>query len=465
MNVFVEITKSLQARPNPSALVNFRSRRTLTSHDLLDAVDTLAKRLSSHLPDEKSVVGICLPNGEDTIIAVLALWQLGHAAMPLPMTLPVTEIENIMARGPAAFLIYSPLKDLGPHVFLPPYALRRFREERPHSFPIDDLAFVRFTSGTTEQARAVLISHQAILARAESFSHALGLKPGMTVLWHLDMSYHFTTSIVSFLKHGCTIHLGSTLLPDTFARWMSDHRVDLFFSLPFFYEQLAQMKTGLSIEQTQLFVTGQSIDSDTALLFRQHHGRSIQRMYGVIEAGIPALLGKSDDPRVIGPIARPFEIRIGSPTADGKGQIEIKSPGSFSGYLTGDDYQYEKFDGGWFNTGDLGYLNEENELVLVGRTKELILLHGHKFFPSEIESAVNSMPGVTASAAFMAGDPPVLKVAYASEREIPSSEIKERLRQSLEHAKIPDEFIWVLKIPTTHSGKILRHPSAYPGWS
>jgi long-chain acyl-CoA synthetase len=461
MNVFVEVSKRLALHANQTALINFRSHQSMTAGELLNAAGELARSLSIHLPKKKAVVALSLTNGEDAVIAVLALWQLGHAVMPLPPSFPVKETESILMAGPATILIYSSLKDFGPSVRLGRFSLRHFRAESTCAFPMDELAFVRFTSGTTERARAVLISHKAILERVRSFSQVLGLRSGMSVLWPLDMSYHFTTSIVSFLLQGCTIHIGSTLLPAKFVDWVNRHRIDLFFSLPFFYDQLASIESKISIEETQLFVTGQSIDPRILHAFEERHGRPIRRMYGVIEAGIPALLSESDDPNVIGPVAKPYEIRIGAQGRGGRGRIEVKSPGFFSGYLTGAQFDYEAFDGDWFDTGDLGFMNSDGELVIEGRAKELIVLPGHKFFPSEIETAMNSLPGVLASAAFVAGDPQVLFIAYTSNMEIGMIEIENHLRRRLEHAKIPQKFLWVSELKKTSSGKILRDHTAY----
>jgi len=462
MNVFKEIEKSLEAYPNSLAIVNFRTEKSLSSSALLKMVADLAKIFSLHLPSEKSIIAISLVNSEEAVACVLAIWSLGHAVMPLPTRIPPAEIDVIMANGPAAILIFSSSKDEGSSIgLIHGLTLRRFRANRPPAFPTEELAFVRFTSGTTEQARGVLISHEAINERCKSFSQVLNLSHGRSTLWHLDMAFHFTTSIVSFLLHNCTIHLGQLLIPSRFASWLETHPIDYFFSMPFFYDQLASMETALKCQNTQFFVTGQALSEKAFLLFQKRHGQRLRRMYGVIEIGIPALLSDAEDPQIIGPEAPSYELKIVNPNSNGTGTIHVKSPGPFLGYLMGHKYKFEPFDGGWFNTGDLGRITDSGDLMIEGRAKEQIHLAGQKFFPSQVESVLNSMPGIYGSAAFTEGDPPILAIAFTSEKAFTSFELMAWMRLRLERGQVPEKYLRVNKLATTPSGKILRSAQAY----
>lgn len=454
MNVFPLIAEKLRSCPQATAIVNFRSLRRTTAEALLSATEDLAQRLRPLLPGEKSIVIICLPNGEDCIATVLALWKLGHAVMPLPTALTNAEIEHVLLNGPAATMIHSPLKeiqigettDLGHNVF------RRFKADPAPNFPTTELAFVRFTSGTTDQAKGVLISHEAVAQRARSFGAALGLKDGQSVLWHLDMSYHFTTSIVAFLLHSCAIHIGNILLPSRFADWLKENAVDYFFSLPFFYSELMQYN-GVLRGDAKLYVTGQSIDANTLLRFREKYRRAIRRMYGIIEVGIPVLDGEDDDPGHLGRLISPYQIQFRE-----DGGMLFKGPGSFYGYLMGPHFDYVPFTDEWFDTGDLGRRDANGEIHLVGRAKEIISLPGIKFFPSEVEGVLNSLTGVRASAVFQSGN--TLTAVFESDREISENEFLSHLRRFLEMGKIPTEFRRVEKVPRTTSGKISRKGSA-----
>lgn len=446
MNIYNQIAQVLGAHPGATALVDFRSGREISARDLLARVEELAHALRPKLPPDKTVVAVCLPNGLDVIATVLALWKLDHAVMPLPHTFTDLERQNILQNGPAAALIQALNKSPDDAEWVAGLGFKRYRAERAPRFSIEKLAFVRFTSGTTAEARGVLISHEAISARAASFGCALGLKPGRSVLWHLDMSYHFTTSITAFLLNRCEIHLGQILLPGRFAEWLRHRQVDLFFSLPFFYDQWADSTADFPRGETRFYVTGQTLSEKTMRRFRDHLGVLIHRMYGVIEAGIPALHAADEDPRTVGKVAPAFEISLR------EGVIFVRGPGPFSGYLMGEGFEFVPNTEDWFDTGDLGEWNSLGELVITGRKKEMIIAPGLKFFPSEVERVVDGAPGVRASAVFLQGD----ELTAAYEGETAPEVVAAHVRQALENAKVPLRFVRVDQLPRTASGKILR---------
>lgn len=442
MNIFAGISAALDKNSGRVAVHNFRSGKRLTGGELLASCDALAARLKPLLPAKKSVIAVCLPNGEEYLTTVLALWKLGHVIMPLPVSVAPADLERSVKDGPAAALVQQMSADI---------AVTLKKAAADPSFPLDDLAFVRFTSGTTDQAKGVLISHTAIAARAKSFGEALGLVPGANVFWHLDMAYHFTTSITAFLLNSCTIQLGNVLLPARFADWISEERVDYFFSLPYFFEQLAGRNEPLKpLAKARFFATGQPLAAAAAARFRQKHGFSIARMYGVIEAGIPALGGEGDDPNVIGPVVPPYQIRISS-----GGEISVNGPGLYSGYLMGPDYSYVPREEDWFPTGDLGQVTAAGELVINGRSKEVIHLPGQKFFPAKVEEALNLLPGVRGSAVMLAGSGQ-LTAQYESDADIPAEILAGHLLRHLEHAQVPEIFVRVDKLARTASGKLTR---------
>lgn len=419
------------------ALVNFRSGLSTTAQDLAARVEDIAQSLQKHLPPDKSVVAVSMPNGEEYVATVLALWILDHVVMPLPTTLSEAEIEKTVRNGPAIALLRSGL------------ALS-YRQKKFPEFSLDGLAFVRFTSGTTENARGVLIAHDAILARAESFARALDLSEGKSVLWHLDMSYHFTTSIAAFLLKGCILHLGSVLLPARFAEWMTAQSVDYFFSLPFFYDQLAQHEVPVQFRgDTRLYVTGQTIDPGTLKVCRALYNRPIHRMYGIIEIGIPVLGGDSDDPKVLGELVSPYEMKI-----DANEAISFRGPGNFRGYLVGEKFKHQPYTDPWFNTGDLGEF-ENGALKLKGRAKEILISSAHKFFPSEVENVLRRVAGIEDAVVFLKEGR--LIAMYEGPAALDPAHLTRFLREHVEHAKVPERFVHVPRIPRTMSGKIVRN--------
>jgi len=152
------------------------------------------------------------------------------------------------------------------------------------------------------------------------------------------------------------------------------------------------------------------------------------------------------------------------------GEVVIRGPGVTSGYLANDEANAEAFRDGWFRTGDLGYLDSDGYLFLVGRSKDTIVSGGINVYPAEIEDVLHALPGVVEAAVTGIPDPVwgesvkavlVLAdgVAYAP------ADIERHCRAGLAGYKVPRVIAFAGALPRTGSGKVLsRELAAFPGF-
>ena len=172
-----------------------------------------------------------------------------------------------------------------------------------------------------------------------------------------------------------------------------------------------------------------------------------------------------------------FRTRLGILDDDGKGRLqgeigEVAKRGLLTGpvYLGDDKRTEEAFRDGWFRTGDLGYVDEDGYLFLVGRSKDIIVSGGINVYPAEIEDVIGAMPGVREVA--VAGIPDevwgesVKAVLVLDDGvEYAPSDIEQRCRSELAGYKIPRVIAFTGALPRTGSGKVLnRELVSVPGF-
>lgn len=141
------------------------------------------------------------------------------------------------------------------------------------------------------------------------------------------------------------------------------------------------------------------------------------------------------------------------------GQIILKSPSVFQGYLNDDEKTQSSFHDGYFITGDMGRLNEEGFLIYEGRFKELIKISGFSVFPEEVEGILNKNAGVKKCAVVGKPHPKKGEVAIAYvvlNNELTEQELIEWAKENMTYYKVPREIKFVDSLPETSAGKLLR---------
>ena len=188
---------------------------------------------------------------------------------------------------------------------------------------------------------------------------------------------------------------------------------------------------------------------------------------GIIEVGLPFINTHPDAAALntVGHVLPDYRLRIANPDADGVGEVLLLGKGMFDAYFSPWRPRDLCTDMGWFHTGDLGRLDEQGRLCLMGRSKTVLVCAGMKVFPEEVEEVINTMPGVRASLVFgqehpQFGQVPAAQVAMAADVTDPAT-VLAGLRgyccERLSSYKVPVDFRAVGSLPLTPSGKLARH--------
>jgi acyl-CoA synthetase (AMP-forming)/AMP-acid ligase II len=479
-NVYEFLEQSANQWPQHPALVD--EHGTLDYQRLYEAVDAATFRLLELGVSAGQRIGLMARNGRSFIIGAFAIFRCGAVLAPIPHQFKKAEFDALICSLPLASVLHDSsgvhaLKTASyAHVDIAGApALRLARLENaatePVSYHPEHPAYIRFTSGTTGKEKGVIITHKSLIKRAAATNRALRLSNEDTVVWVLPMTFHFCASILLYLSVGATIAMCPDHLAESIIEVANRHRGTFLYASPLHYRLLAAAPSGVPFSTLRRAVsTLATLPVQTARLFLDRHDIPISQAYGIIEVGLPAInLDRAiDRPDSIGRPLPDYDIALldedCQPVPPGTvGQVAVRGPGMFAGYLNPPQPAPEILRDGWFFTGDLARMDTEGLLTLAGRCKSVINVSGNKVFPEEVEEVLNRHPLVLE--AKVSADPhpqlgEVVRAQVALRNPTRRPDVEELLalcRKQLSSYKVPHSVVFVDRIDHTPSGKILRH--------
>jgi acyl-CoA synthetase (AMP-forming)/AMP-acid ligase II len=215
----------------------------------------------------------------------------------------------------------------------------------------------------------------------------------------------------------------------------------------------------------RIFTGGAPVSERTSASFLTISGTRPRPLYGTTETGAIAVVRAEDQAPVRGCVGPPFsnvEVEIRQPDGqtayeNGIGLVHVRSPSVMAGYLVDEHLDTSVVEEGWFNTGDLGWLDGEGRLHLRGRQAEVINVSGMKVLPSEVEEVITSLPGIKEVKVYAgksrAGSQHVRAAVVAGEGvDVP--QIKAHCKKHLVYYKRPSRIILLDALPRSSAGKI-----------
>ena len=239
--------------------------------------------------------------------------------------------------------------------------------------------------------------------------------------------------------------------------------------MPFNYRLMADSPADADLSSLRLcFSAGMAMPRETFEAFGERFGVLVRQLYGSTETGMIAA-NMSDDPvgtfESVGKPVKGVEVEIvdedGDPVAPGEiGEVTVASPSATKGYSDLPELNEIAFRGGRYFTGDLGRLDSDGMLYLVGRKKLLIETGGFKVDPIEVEEVIDSHPAVAESvvvgvATEVAGEQRV-KAVVVPEDSVEERELVAYCRERLANFKVPQSIEFREEIPKSPLGKVLR---------
>ena len=434
---------------------------------LAEKIATLAEKITALNLPSGARVGLCFPNGVNYVALTYALWKNNVVVVPVPTECPPEELSEIAATMElSAILSQKPpaqSETLAPEIFF-----WRINLEKPADNHGLNLAFIRFTSGTTSARKGVALAHETIRDRVLAANAAFQITEADTVIWCLPMAHHFLITIVLYLNAGATIVLARHVTAKPFLEAVNRWRGTVLYAAPFHFSLLARDQSAAQIETVRLAVsTTCALPQDVAEQFFKRFGKSLLPALGIIELGLVAL--NSTDPLTrwnsVGKPIADFQVKIISLDEHGVGEIAVRGPGICDAYAAPWQPREKFLRDSWFVTGDLGRFDADGFLFLLARKNAVINLAGRKVFPEEIEAVLDRHPAIKESRVFGRVHPHLGEVVEAEIVLLAPDASIENLshfcREHLAAYKIPTRFHPVQELPRTSvTGKLLRVATA-----
>ena len=337
----------------------------------------------------------------------------------------------------------------------------------------DDVAAMLYTSGTTGRSKGAMLTLENLASNAVTLHKYWGFRPG-DVLLHALPIFHVHGLFVAL--HCAMLNASSVIfLPGFNANQVRRALADatVMMGVPTFYTRLLDNEefTREDCRNIRLFISGSApLTEQTFTEFEQRTGHRILERYGMTETNM-ITSNPLDGERVAGTVgyALPgIEVRVtsdsGEPLPPGElGSVELKGPNVFTGYWRMPQKTAQEFrSDGFFITGDLGLLDQDGRLSLVGRSKDLIISGGYNIYPQEIESVIDALPGVVESAVIGVphpdfGESVIAVVVAIKDQAVTEASIIEATALQLARFKQPRRVILVDELPRNTMGKVQKN--------
>ena len=451
-------------------------------------------------------IALLLPNSIEYLHAFHAIPVLGAVGVPINTFLAAAEVATVLEDSGARCLITTGkrLSSLAPHltrlsalaaivivpgeseasVSLPERIIRvewsgiaataPLAPGQPRPAP-GDVALLTYTSGTTGGMKGVRLSHASLIANARSCLAAVKLRESDRLLLFLPM-FHSLTQLVCLVVPALA-GLSIVLLPGVdraaIARALSRHRPTIFLGVPAVYAAMAERPPGLLrriVNPVRLYISGGApLSRDVLGRFETGWRRPLCEGYGLSEAAPVVCLNPVDGERKPGSVGPPIpgvEVRIidddGATAAPGAiGEIAVRGANVMIGYHERPQETAATLREGWLRTGDLGRLDKDGYLFIVGRRKEMLIFRGMNVYPREIEEVLSTHPAVDEAAVVglsdaRAGETPHAVVVLRAGASAGEKDLRAHCLSRLARYKVPRTIQIAESLPRNATGKVLK---------
>ena len=430
----------------------------------------------------------------DSVLLYVACLRMGAVFVPINVANTPNEVEYFWRDSQPRIAVIRPVDEplLEPHATRAGVRLETLGTDGEGSLPAlarqsgedppvprnrsaDAPAAIVYTSGTTGRSKG------AMLSRANLASNAAVL----AAAWHFTSRDVLLHVLPLFHVHGLFAALNTVLASESSLLLVPSFdaasalkylpQATVFMGVPTHYTRLLQ-QSGLNRDSTarvRLFVSGSApLQAETHREFLERTGHAILERYGMTET----LMNTSnpyDGVRKPGSVGIPLpgiavravDDSSGALAAPGDviGELEVAGPNVFAGYWRDPDKTRAAFThDGWFKTGDLGSIDRDGYVHIVGRAKDLVISGGYNVYPKEVEMELDALKGVSESAVFGIPHPDFgegVTAVIVPERgiELSEADIIGALQSRLARYKVPKRVLVVDELPRNTMGKVQKN--------
>jgi len=479
-----------------AAAITAPGRKPLTYQHLLIEIEKNAGALTNMGIRRNERVALVLPNGPETATAFLSVSACATSA-PLNPGYRTEEFDfylsDLKAKAlivpsgsdspaiivakrrdiPVIELIANKDREAGVFELMCPFSCGSAPVEYAHP---EDTALVLHTSGTTSRPKIVPLSQANICSSARNISASLGLSSrdrclNIMPLFHV---HGLMAALLASITAGGSVVCAAGFVATEFFQWIRECRPTWYTAVPTMHQSVlmrAPENRDIIAESPLRFIRScsSSLSSKTMMDLEEVFRVPVIQAYGMTEAshqiasnplppaarkpgsvGLPTgtSIAIMAEPGVMAPEGQPGEIVI-------KGENVIKS------YEDNPESNRNAFAGGWFRTGDQGYLDKDGYLFISSRIKEIINRGGEKISPGEIDEALLEHPAVSQALTFAMPDPQLgeeiaAAVVLAANTSASEKELQDFVAARLADFKVPRRVLFANEIPKGPTGKPQR---------
>jgi malonyl-CoA/methylmalonyl-CoA synthetase len=441
----------------------------LSARELADRSAIAAGRLAAAGVGPGDRVVLSAPSSADFVVAHVALLRMGAVVLPTNGAYRRGEVGHVVHDArPVAAIVGNPewaawIHDVDPSIVVttPDIALDDGPVPALDGADPGDPALIGYTSGTTGPPKGAVLRHRHLLASVRALQLAWRWTPEDRLVLALPL-FHMHGLGVGL--HG-TLTVGATavLLPgftvDGVLDAARDHAATMFFGVPTMYTRLVDSPRARELGRLRLCVSGSApLPAEMHRRFEQASGQRVLERYGMTET-VMLVSNPYDGERRPGAVGFPLpgvEVRLHGEPAE----IQVRGPNVFDGYWERPEVNAEAFDDGWFRTGDLGGIDDDGYISIVGRAKELIISGGFNVSPREVEDVVREHEAIEDCA--VVGTPDIewgeVVTAYViSNRDVAAGELHQFVGERLADFKRPRLVHRIDALPRNALGKVQKH--------
>ncbi len=456
--------------------------------DLHDQVVKLAEEMADLGVRAGDRVLVIMENCAPVVASLFAASRLGAAVIPFNARQTEAEITRVVDHASPALVLFTTsvsqnakthADKMGaqPTVALSGH-LQAFVSKSDPEPVLSDVATILYTTGTTGMPKGVMLTHDNLVFGGGVSSGVRCITQADTLYGVLPMSHVFglASVVMASVMSGASIRIEPRFSPVNLYSALMEG-VTLLSSVPQMLAQLMQYTKEqghdrLPVDTLRYISSGAApLDIDWKRKAEAFFGLPLQNGYGMTEATAGICLTRHDTSNDDISVGQPFpgvgvKLDVAAPGAEGNiGEILVSGGGVMKGYFRNDPETAAAFaEAGWLRTGDLGRFDDDDNLHIMGRSKELIIHGGFNVYPPEVEAALNDHPQVIQCAVIGVledGDEQVCAFVEASKSDWPTeADLRQFSAKNLAGYKRPSRIVIVDKLPSAATGKILK--SALP---
>ncbi|OAP36705.1 malonyl-CoA synthase [Sinorhizobium glycinis] len=480
------------AASGDAPFIRINGGRTWTYDDALDLSGRIASAIDALGIRPGDRVAVQVEKSAEALILYLACLRSGAVYLPLNTAYTLAELDYFIGDAEPRLVIVSPAAResvrtiAGPHGAIVETldadgtgSLLDLARDEPGDFvdascSADDLAAILYTSGTTGRSKGAMLTHGNLLSNATTLRD----------YWHVTAADRLIHALPLFHTHGLFVATNVTLLagasmfllpkfdPDEILSLIPE--ATLLMGVPTFYVRLLQSPRldRQAVANMRLFISGSApLLAETHAEFRKRTGHAILERYGMTETNMNTS-NPYDGERIAGTVGFPLPgvtVRVTDPATgaalppEETGMIEIKGPNVFKGYWRMPEKTAAEFTSdGFFISGDLGKIDRDGYVHIVGRGKDLVISGGYNIYPKEVEGEIDQLEGVAESAVIGVphpdfGEGVTAIVVCKPDAALDESAILGALRERLARYKQPKRIIFAEDLPRNTMGKVQKN--------